>query len=110
MESLAHDHSNFGEKIFQHLDTPIRGAGHYEVISKYFGFDILEIRTRFEKSDGGLSRAMILAIATHHPDLTVEGFARVVEEKVRRKDVADLLRKYDHDSRKGTNITAVRSC
>ena len=89
------DLSDFVEKIFQRLDTGIQGAGHYEVIANYFGFDIFEIRSRFDKSAGGPSRAMIEAIVVRHPEFTVEKFARVVEEKARRKDVADLLRAYD---------------
>ncbi|XP_044176343.1 uncharacterized protein LOC114947826 isoform X3 [Acropora millepora] len=100
--TLVNDLSDFVEKIFQRLDTSIQGAGHYEVIANYFGFDIFEIRSRFEKSDGGPSRAMIEAIVVRYPELTVEKFARVVEEKARRKDVAGLLREYDRDSQKGS--------
>ena len=100
--SLVNDVSDFVERIFQRLDTRIRGAGHYEVVAKYFGFDIFEIRSSFDKSIGGPSRAMIEAIVVRHPELTVEKFARVVEEKARRKDVAGLLRKYDRDSQKGS--------
>ncbi|XP_067041948.1 uncharacterized protein [Acropora muricata] len=100
LESLVNDFSDFMEKIFQRLDTRIRGAGHYEVVAKYFGFDIFEIRSSFDKSVGGPSRAMIEAIVVRHPKLTVEKFARVVEEKARRKDVADLLRAYDRVSLK----------
>ena len=95
MESLSNDFSDFVEKIFRRLDTRIEGAGHYEVIANYFGFDLFDIRFRFEKSDGGPSRAMIEAIVVRHPEFTVEKFARVVEEKARRKDVAHLLRAYD---------------
>ncbi|XP_067041286.1 uncharacterized protein [Acropora muricata] len=98
--SLANDLSDFVERIFQRLDTRIRGAGHYEVIANYFGFDIFEIRSGFEKSVGGPSRAMIEATVVRHPELTVEKFARVVEEKACRKDVADLLRAYDRVSLK----------
>ncbi|XP_015760900.1 PREDICTED: uncharacterized protein LOC107340071 [Acropora digitifera] len=98
--SLANDLSDFVERIFQRLDTRIRGAGHYEVIANYFGFDIFEIRSGFEKSVGGPSRAMIEAIVARHPELTIEKFARVVEEIARRKDVADLLRAYDRVSLK----------
>ena len=86
------------ESIFEHLDTRIEGAGHYEVIAKYFGYNVFTIRSRFEKCDGGPSRAMIEAIATHQPELTVEGFAIVVEEEAHRSDVADLLRAYDSDA------------
>ncbi|XP_074621501.1 uncharacterized protein LOC141880004 isoform X2 [Acropora palmata] len=96
--SLVNDLSDFVERIFQRLDTRLRGAGHYEVVAKYFGFDIFEIRSSFDKSVGGPSRAMIEAIVVRHPKLTVENFARVVEEKARRKDVADLLRAYDRGS------------
>ena len=90
----------FVEKTFERLDTRIQETGHYEVIANYFGFDLFDIRSRFEKSDGGPSRAMIEAIVVRHPELTVEKFARVVEEKARRKDVADLLRAYDRFSLK----------
>ena len=81
--------------IFQHLDTRIKGAGHYEVIANYFGYDLFEIRSRFEKAVGGPSRAMIEAIVIRHPEITVEIFAKVLEEKARRSDVADLLTAYD---------------
>ena len=102
------DSSDFEKRICQRLDTRIRGAGHYEVIAKYFGFKIFDIRSSFEKSVGGPSRAMIEAIVVRHPKLTVEEFARVVEQKACRKDVAHLLRIYDWV--KGTNTTAMRSC
>ena len=100
MVSLVNDLSDFVERIFQRLDTRIRGAGHYEVIANYFGFDIFEIRSRLDKSVGGPSRAMIAAIVVRRPKFTVEKLARVVEEKAHRKDVADLLRAYDRDSLK----------
>ena len=100
LESLVNDLSDFVENIFRRLDTRIKGAGHYEVIANYYGFDIFEIRSRFETSVGGPSRAMIEAIAVRDTELTIEKFARVVEEKARRKDVADLLRAYDRDSLK----------
>ena len=108
--SLVDDLSDSVEKIFQRLDTRIEGAGHYEVIAHYFGFETFLIRSRFEKSVDGPSRAMIEAIVTRHPEFTVENFARVVEEKARRMDIAELLRAYDRDSLKGTNITALSSC
>ncbi|XP_015776945.1 PREDICTED: uncharacterized protein LOC107354960 isoform X3 [Acropora digitifera] len=100
LESLVHDLSKSVEKIFLRLDTRTKGASHYdcEVIGNYFGHDRFEVKSRFEKSDGGPSRAMIEEIVVRHPELTVEKFARVVEEKARRKDVADLLRAYDRDS------------
>ena len=100
MASLINDHSDLVENIFQRLDTLIDGAGHFEVIGKYFNFNIYTIRSRFEKSDGGPSRAMIEAIVVRHPEITVESFAEVVEKKARRKDVANLLRAYDLDSLK----------
>ena len=100
MVNLVNDHSDFVENIFQHLDTFVEGAGHFEVIGKYFGFSIYTIRSRFQKSDGGPSRAMIEAIVVRHPEITVESFAKLVERKARRRDVANLLRAYDLDSRK----------
>ena len=98
--NLVNDHSDVVENIFQHLDTFIEGAGDYEVIAKYFGFSIYTIKSRFEKSFGGPSRAMIEAIVARHPEITVESFAKLVEKKARRRDVAVLLRDYDLDSLK----------
>ena len=100
LESLVHDLSKSVEKIFQRLDTRTEGASHYdyEVISNHFGHDHFEVKSRFEKSDGGPSRAMIEAIVVRQPKLTVEEFARVVEEQTHRNDVARLLRSYDRDS------------
>ena len=79
------------------MDTPRKGAAHYEVIANYFGFDLSEIRSRFEKSVSGPSRAMVEAIVIRHPEITVAIFANVLEEKARRSDVADLLSAYDLD-------------
>ena len=100
LESLVHDYSTSVDKIFQRLDTRIEGAScyDYEVIGNHFGHDHYEIRSRFEKSVGGPSRAMIEVIVVRYPELTVEQFARVVEEQTPRKDVARLLRAYDRDS------------
>ena len=100
MESLVHDLSESVEKICRRLDARVRGAGHYEVIANYFGFDLFDIRAMFETSVGSPSRAMIEAIVVRLPELTVEKFARVVEEKAQRKDVARLLRAYDRGWRK----------
>ena len=97
MVYLVNDHSDFVENIFEHLDTYVEGAGHYEVVAKYFGFSIYTIKSRFEKADGGSSRAMIEAIVARQPEITVESFAKVVEKKARRRDVTNLLRAYDLD-------------
>ncbi|XP_067041664.1 uncharacterized protein [Acropora muricata] len=98
--NLVNDHSHVVENIFEHLDTYVEGAGHYEVVAKCFGFSIYTIKSRFEKSDGGPSRAMIEAIVARHPKITVESFAKLVEKKAHRGDVANLLRDYDLDSLK----------
>ena len=97
MESLVHDLSNSVDKIFQRLDTRIQGAGHhdYAIIGDHFGYDYFEIRSKFEKCDGSPPRAMLEVIAVRHPELTIEKFARVVEEKTPGTDVAHLLRAYD---------------
>ncbi|XP_067041943.1 uncharacterized protein [Acropora muricata] len=95
--NLVNDHSDFVENIFEHLDTYVEGTGHYEVVAKYFGFSIYTIKSRFEKADGGSSRAMIEAIVARQPEITVESFAKVVEKKARRRDVTNLLRAYDLD-------------
>ncbi|XP_015772382.1 PREDICTED: uncharacterized protein LOC107350649 [Acropora digitifera] len=98
--NLVNDHSHVVENIFEHLDTYVEGAGHYEVVAKCFGFSIYTIKSRFEKSDGGPSRAMIEAIVARHPKITVESLAKLVEKKAHRGDVANLLRDYDLDSLK----------
>ena len=96
LKSLVHDLSDFVEKIYRRLDTRTEGAGNYEVVAKVFlGFDHFDVRSTLETSVGGPSKAMIEAIVARRPKLTIEEFARVVEEKARRKDVADLLRAYD---------------
>ena len=97
MVNLVNDHYDLVENIFERLDTYVDGAGHYEVVAKYFGFSIYTIKSRFEKADGGPSRAMIGAIVARQPEITVESFAKVVEKKACRSDVAKLLRDYDHD-------------
>ena len=103
MKSLVHDLSDFAEKIFRRLDTRIQGAGHYEVVANFFlGFDHFDVRSTLETSSGGPSKAMIEAIVARHPKLTVAQFARVVEKRAGRKDVANLLREYDSDSLKGS--------
>ena len=100
MSSLVDDHSDSVENILERLDTPVKRAGHYKVIAEYFGYASHTIKSRFEKSDDGPSRAMIEAIVVKDPELTIEKFAEVVEKKARRKDVALLLRAYDRDSLK----------
>ena len=95
--SLVNDYSKLVEDIYEHLDTPIQGAGHYEGIAKYFGYSIFTIKSKFERSYGSPSRAMIEALTAWQPKLTVESFAVVVEEQAGRNDVAVLLRKYDQN-------------
>ncbi|XP_074621452.1 uncharacterized protein LOC141879978 isoform X2 [Acropora palmata] len=95
--SLVNDYSKLVEDIYEHLDTPIQGAGHYEGIAKYFGYSIFTIKSKFERSYGSPSRAMIEALTAWQPKLTVESFAVVVEKQAGRNDVAVLLRKYDQN-------------
>lgn len=45
---------------------------------------------------------MIEAIVIRHPEITVKIFAKVMEEKACRSDVADLKRAYDLDLLKGS--------
>ena len=87
----------FVEKVFERLVTRIKGGGHYEVIANYFGYDLSEVRFRFQKSDGLPVRATIEAIIIRHPEITVKIFAKVVEQETRRSDVADLKRAHDLD-------------
>ena len=98
------------QQSYETINVPFAEGRHYEVIAQHLGFDAFVIKSGFEESVDGPSRAMIKAIVVRHPELTVEKFARVVEEKAYRKDVAHLLRAYGRDSMKGTNITAMSSC
>ena len=94
MKSLLDD-SNTLDAICESLDAHVRGRGNYRVVAEHYGLAHFRIKSVLEKSDGGPSRALIEYIVAGDPDLTVEEFATVVEEKAKRKDVSKLLRAYD---------------
>ena len=89
------EHDNTLESICNVLDTSSPGCGHYKVVAQHYGLDHYKVKAVLEKSEGGPSRALIESLSATHPDLTVEEFVAVVEEKANRKDVLKLLRKYD---------------
>ena len=95
LEDLVNDSSDFLDEICQCLDTPTAGLGNYENIAKHYGYKVSTIRSRFKASPDGPSKALILAMICEHPRVTVENFARVVEKKAKRKNVAILLRDFD---------------
>ena len=95
LEDLVYDASDFLEKICKRFDTPLAGLGNYEDVAKYYLYDVFTIQARFKTSPDGPSKALILAIISEHPDVTIESFAKVVVNQTRREDVARLLRKFD---------------
>ena len=95
MVDLVNDASDSLDEICKRLDTPIAGLGSYEDIAKYYGYGVYSVQYRFNTSPTGPSKAMISAIVAEHPDVTVESFARVVEEQTNRENVARLLREFD---------------
>ena len=95
LEDLVNDASDSLDEICQRLDTRTAGVGNYEKIAKHYGYKVPLIRSRFETSPDGASKALIYDIVAKHPDVTVLSFARVVVEQTRREDVARLLREFD---------------
>ena len=89
--------------LWKRSDTPIRGLGNYEDVAKYYDYDVFKIKAKFETSRDGPFKALMLAIIGENPLVTVDNFARVVEQKARRKDVAILLRDFDD---KRSNISS----
>lgn len=83
------------ERICVVLDTPIPGRGYYEEVVQHYSFDHYMRESVLKPSEGGPSRAPIEYLAATYTDLTVEQFTAVVEKKTKRKDVPELLRKYE---------------
>ena len=95
LEDLVNDASDSLDEICQRLDTRTAGVGDYEKIAKHYRYKVPLIRSRFETSPDGPSKALIYAMTAEHPDVTVESFAKVVVERTKREDVARLLREFD---------------
>ncbi|XP_044169022.1 uncharacterized protein LOC114974232 [Acropora millepora] len=109
LEDLVNDASDTLGEICQRLDTRTAGLGDYENIAKYYGYKVSTVRSRFETSPNGPSKALILAIIAEHPDVTVESFAEVVVKQTRREDVVRLLREFDVKALDKLNVTLVTS-
>lgn len=81
------------------LDTDVPVLGDYRVVAQHYKFSHYTIRAVLGQAsyrgESARTRALIESLACSHPDLTVEEFATVVEEKARRKDVSSMLRAYD---------------
>ena len=82
------------------MDTPISGCGCYEEVAEYYGFDYYMRESVLKPSEGGPSKALIEHLAATYTELTVEQFAAVVEKVTKRKDVPELLGKYDSTEEK----------
>ncbi|XP_044169045.1 uncharacterized protein LOC122953267 [Acropora millepora] len=95
LEDLVNDASDTLDEICQRLDTRTPGLGNYENIAKHYGYKVSTVRSRFETSPDGASKALILAIIAEHPGVTVASLAKVVVKQTRREDVARLLREFD---------------
>ena len=81
------------------LDTDVRLLGDYRVVAQHYKISHYKIRAVLGQvsypGEPTRTRALIESLACSHPDLTVEEFATVVEEKAQRKDVSSMLRAYD---------------
>ena len=95
LEVLVNDPSNFVDEICELLDTLPPGRGNYEHVARHYGYKVSTVKSRFETSPDGPSKALILSIMAGDPDVTVESFAKVVVEQAGREDVARLLREFD---------------
>ena len=95
MEDLVNDASDSLDAICQRWDTPSAGLGSYEKIAEHYGCEFSTVKSVFETSPDGPSKALIYAIVDKRSDVTVESFAGVVVEQTRREDVARLLLEFD---------------
>lgn len=80
------------------LDTVVPLRGDYRDVARHFKFNRFQISGLGQATYPGeptRTRALIMSLASSHPDLTVKEFATVVERKAKRKDVSRLLRAYD---------------
>lgn len=81
------------------LDTAVPLRGDYRDVARHFKFNRFQISSGLGQAtypgEPTRTRALIMSLASSHPDLTVEEFATVVEKKAKRKDVSRLLRAYD---------------
>lgn len=102
LKDLVNNHSDSWDEICCRLDTRVAGLGSYEDVGRHYGCDLFTMKSRFKTYPDGPSKALILYIITKQPDVTVEAFAKAVENHAGRNDVARLLREFDL---KGQNIS-----
>ena len=89
------DDEPYLQAISERLDTTLAGAGNYRAVAQYYGLDHYKISSVLEKNDRGATTALIESLAATRTQLTVQEFAAVVRQKVKREDVAELLEAYD---------------
>ena len=98
LKSLLNQESTF-RALCEMLNTKVANLGDYKDVARYYGFDFYQIMSVLGQAtcqgEPTRTRALIESLACSHPDLTVEEFATVVEEKAGRKDVSSMLRAYD---------------
>ena len=94
LRSLLEDESSLQE-ICEVLDTAAPACGNYRHVAQHYGFNDYQIKATLRTHSGGPSRGIIESLAARKPELTVEEFAVATEKKTKRKDVSQLLRKYD---------------
>ena len=97
LADLVNESSDFLDKMCFYLDIYIGRLDNYENVARHYRCSLLEIKSRFETSLDGPSKALILSIIAEQPDVTIEAFLKVVEKETGRKDVARLLREFDWD-------------
>ena len=70
LEVLVNDPSNFVDEICELLDTLPPGRGNYEHVARHYGYKVSTVKSRFETSPDGPSKALILSIMAGDPDVT----------------------------------------
>ena len=97
LADLVYDPSGSWDEICSCLDTHYPGCGDYKDVALCFGYSLFEVKSILKTSPDGPFKALILNVMARQPDVTVEVFAKVVENLTRREDVARLLRKFDRN-------------
>lgn len=87
--------SDYLRKICECLDTHKKGVGDYRQVCSHYKIDNHTVSSRFENHKDGSSHALLEYLAASDPQLTVAAFTKVVREKAKREDVAQLLEEYD---------------
>jgi len=93
------DDAPYLQAISERLDTTLAGVDNYRAVAQHFGLGYYKISSAFKPHDKGPTTALIEWLAASEPELTVQGFATVVKQKAKRRDVALLLEEYDSNKK-----------